>query len=185
MSAPDPTNPRPEVGTDVASVVERNIAALLDHRRKHDRQRTRSEQVADAIGRFAGSLASVYAHLVYFGIWAVINLGWTPIEPFDPTFVVLAMLASVEAIFLSTFVLMMQNRLASLSEQRAELDLQISLLAEHEITRVLQLTLRLGEKLGVDVSNPEFEQLKKDVAPEQVLERMDQVHNHARDAAGP
>jgi uncharacterized membrane protein len=158
---------------DVASVVDRNIAALVARRRQYERARTWTERMADAIGGFAGSLASVYVHLAYFGTWVIINLGWTPLKPFDPSFVVLAMVASVEAIFLSTFVLMMQNRLANLAEQRAELDLQISLLSEHEITRLLQIVAAIGEKLSVAVADPEFEQLKQDVAPEQVLERMD------------
>jgi uncharacterized membrane protein len=80
-------------------------------------------------------VAFICVHAVIFGGWIVVNLGWTPLPPFDPSFVVLAMVASVEAIFLSTFVLIMQNRLAALADERAELDLQISLLAEHEITR--------------------------------------------------
>jgi uncharacterized membrane protein len=115
-------------------VLERNIAALLAHRRSRQTHRTLPERLVDAIGR-AGSVAFICVHAVIFGGWIVVNLGWTPLPPFDPSFVVLAMVASVEAIFLSTFVLIMQNRLAALADERAELDLQISLLAEHEITR--------------------------------------------------
>lgn len=176
MSSPD--RPPGQKDPNLASVVDRNIAALIARRKQHERARTWTERIADAIGGFAGSLASVYVHLAWFGTWVIINLGWTPLKPFDPSFVVLAMVASVEAIFLSTFVLMMQNRLANLAEQRAELDLQISLLSEHEITRMLQLVALIGEKLGVNLKDPEFERLKQEVAPEQVLERMDAAQSN-------
>ena len=71
----------------------------------------------------------VMIHALLFGAWIVWNLGWIPgLPPFDPTFVVLAMVASVEAIFLSTFVLITQNRMAAMADKRADLDLQVSLL---------------------------------------------------------
>jgi uncharacterized membrane protein len=84
------------------------------------------------------------------------------------------MAASVEAIFLSTFVLISQNRMTALSDARAELDLQVSLLAEHEITRLLRIQADIAERLGVDLSRySELSELTKDVAPEKVLERME------------
>jgi uncharacterized membrane protein len=94
---------------------------------------------------------------------------------FDPTFVVLAMVASVEAIFISTFVLVSQNRMAAQADQRADLDLQISLLAEHEITRLITLVSEMARRMGVpEAHDPELEELERDVAPEQVLDRMQQ-----------
>lgn len=84
------------------------------------------------------------------------------------------MVASVEAIFLSTFVLITQNRLAAEADRRADLDLQISLLAEHEITRLIELVSEIGKRLGVPISrDPKLELLKRDVAPEDVLDRLD------------
>ncbi|MFL5472011.1 MAG: DUF1003 domain-containing protein, partial [Gemmatimonadales bacterium] len=125
---------------DLAHVVDRNIKALLEHRREQEGSRSRQERIADAITRFTGSMRFVYIHLLVFGTWIIINLGWIPgIPRFDRSFVVLAMLASVEAIFLSTFVLISQNRMAVLADRRADLDLQISLLAEHEVTRLIAL----------------------------------------------
>jgi uncharacterized membrane protein len=111
-----------------------------------------------------------------YGAWIVINLGWVPGVPkFDPTFVVLAMVASVEAIFISTFVLVSQNRMAVLADQRADLDLQVSLLSEHEITRVIALVSEMARRMGVpNAHNPELDELAKDVAPEEVLDRMDE-----------
>ena len=98
------------------------------------------------------------------------------VPKFDPTFVVLAMVASVEAIFLSTFVLITQNRMAAAAEKRAELDLQVSLLTEHEITRLIQLVSAIGDRLGLEeVCDPELNELKNDVHPERVLDKIDRA----------
>jgi uncharacterized membrane protein len=161
-------------GRDIAPIVERNIEALVAQRRADDGRRSRQDRIADAISRFTGSMPFVYVHLLVFGGWIVVNLKWTPFPKFDPTFVVLAMVASVEAIFLSTFVLITQNRLARLADKRSDLDLQISLLSEHEITRLITLVTAVGKKLGVDEAHdPNLDMLKTDVTPERVLERLD------------
>jgi len=96
--------------------------------------------MSDAITRFTGSMRFVYIHAFLFGGWIIWNLGWIPGLPlFDPSFVVLAMAASVEAIFLSTFVTDQSEPHAGASRKAAELDLQISLLAEHEITQLMSV----------------------------------------------
>jgi uncharacterized membrane protein len=156
-------------------VLERNIRTLLAHRRAEERAAPVEEKIADAITRFTGSMLFVYLHLLVFGLWIVVNLGWLGIRTFDPSFVILAMVASVEAIFLSTFVLISQNRMAAISEKRADLDLQISLLAEHEITRLLQITTAIAQNIGLQIRiDPELDELQKDVAPEKVLSKIDQ-----------
>src|SRR3954470_5381174 len=167
---------------DLAHVVDRNIKALLDHRREQEGSRSRQERIADAITRFTGSMRFVYIHLVVFGGWIIINLGWIPGLPrFDRSFVVLAMLASVEAIFLSTFVLISQNRMAALADRRADLDLQISLLAEHEVTRLIALVTVIAAKLGIDASmDAELSELARDVHPEKVLDKMEQTERDLR-----
>ena len=84
---------------------------------------TLEERLASAITRFSGSMRFVYVHLAIYGAWIVLNLGWVPgVQSWDPTFVVLAMIASVEAIFLSTFILITQNRMSAAADRRAELD---------------------------------------------------------------
>lgn len=157
----------------MAQVVERNIQALLQHRQETERSKSRQDAVADAITCFVGSMRFVYIHLVIVSFWIVANLGWLPLPRFDPSFVILAMAASVEAIFLSTFVLISQNRMAALSDKRADLDLQISLLAEHEITRIISLVSAIADKLGVEgADDPELAELARDVMPEAVLQHM-------------
>src|SRR3954462_9979064 len=89
------------------------------------------------------------------------------------------MVASVEAIFLSTFVLITQNRMAAAADQRADLDLQISLLAEHEITKLAAVVTDLAAKLGVEnQTDREFQEVKQDVKPDAVLDRIEKNRAH-------
>lgn len=82
-------------------------------------------------------MSFVYIHVALFGGRILVNVGLLPIfPPFDPSLVILAMFASVEAIFVSTFVMISQNRMAASDDKRADLNLQISLLAEHEATQL-------------------------------------------------
>jgi uncharacterized membrane protein len=159
-----------------SSVVERNIAALLQRQREEHESRTTQQRIADSISAAAGSMPFVYVHLVIVVLWTLVNAGWTPLKPFDPTFVLLATAASVEAIFLSTFVLVTQNRMQAQADRRADLDLQVSLLTEHELTRAIHLVTEIADKLGVQVPMTEWEEIKRDVSPEQVLDAMDQAH---------
>ena len=154
-------------------VLAGNIRSSLEKREAELRASGWQQRAIDVAARFAGSIKFIYLHMVLVGLWIAINLGWLGLPRFDPSFVVLAMVASVEALFLSTFVLITQNRMARLSERRAELDLQISLLAEHEVTRLLQIVTATARRLGVEVSSDdELEELQKPVAPDQVLDAL-------------
>lgn len=168
---------RPDTGP-FARIVDRNIVALLERRQQEDRRRSTQDRAADTITRFTGSMTFVYIHLVLFGGWIVANLGWIPglgaLKSFDEGFTVLAMVASTEAIFLSTFVLISQNRMQTQADKRADLDLQVSLLAEHEITEVLRMVRALAERAGLEQARePELDELERDVRPETVLSRME------------
>src|SRR3989304_3637665 len=112
-----------------------------------------------------------YVHIVWFGVWILLNTGWFGIPPFDPfPYGLLTMLVSLEAIFLSTFVLISQNRLGEETERPAGLDLHIGLLTEHELTRVLQMLDAIQDKLGiVDHDNSELADLEMENKPENVL----------------
>ena len=172
----------------MARVVERNVRALLARRAEEDQAKTRSERIADAVTRFAGSMTFVYIHLVMYGAWIAVNLGLVPAVPrFDPTFVILAMEASVEALFLSTFVLISQNRMSTLADKRADLDLQVSLLSEHEITRILSMVQQIADRMGIEEAHdPELDELARDVHPEKVLDKIeDNEQDFARNGPGP
>ena len=119
----------------------------------------------------------VYIHLAVFGGWIAVNVRLLPIlSAWDPSLVVLAMVASVEAIFLSTFVLINQNRMAAEDNARADLDLQISLLNEHETTRLISMMEAVAKRLGVETeADAELAELKRDVAPEAVLDKIEET----------
>jgi uncharacterized membrane protein len=156
--------------------VHRNIRTILAFRARHERRRRRADRVADAITGFTGSMPFVLLHAAGFASWIVANLGVVPgVAMWDPyPFVMLAMAASVEAIFLSTFVLISQNRMAEVNRRQADLDLQINLLSEHEITRLAKLLDAVAQRLGVGADDRAgIEELKRDVLPEQVLEAIE------------
>jgi uncharacterized membrane protein len=170
-----PTRPAPKP-PGLASVLARNIEALQKRRAEEKALATFEERVAGRITRFSGSMRFVYLHLAIFGLWIVGNLDLVPGFPqFDPSFVILAMVASVEAIFLSTFVLISQNRMAAAADKRDDLDLQINLLSEHEVTKLVALVSAIANKLGVrtDIDH-EVDELKQDVAPEVVLDEIEE-----------
>lgn len=168
----------------MAAIVERNIAALLERREAEQRKRTREERIADAITRFTGSMQFVYLHLFLFAGWIFWNTGVLGLKPFDASFVILAMFASVEAIFLSTFVLISQNRMNEEADKRAELDLQVSLLTEHEVTRLISLVRAIAQKMEIkDADDTAIDELEQNVRPEKVMDTMEAVtekskHDH-------
>jgi uncharacterized membrane protein len=172
---PRPTKPSPKP-PGLGTVLERNIQALKERRTREEAEAGFQERLAQAITRFTGSMGFVYLHLAVFGVWILINLGLVPgVGLFDPSFVILAMVASVEAIFLSTFVLISQNRMAASDAKRAELDLQISLLAEHEITKLVALVSAIANHMRIKTDvDPEVEELKQDVAPDVVLDEIEE-----------
>jgi uncharacterized membrane protein len=173
-AAQDPTYTPPQP-KGLAPALDRNIEALRQRRLRQERAASWEERVADAITRFTGSMLFVYLHVVVFGFWIVANLHWIPgIPGWDESFVVLAMVASVEAIFLSTFVLISQNRMAAAADKRADLDLQISLLTEHELTKVAMLLSDMARKMGVRTAvEGDVEEIKRDVAPDAVLDAIE------------
>jgi len=171
MSEPSPTT-HSEHGLSPA--LERNISAILERRREAAKSASFEQKTAAWISAFAGSMVFVYIHLVLFGGWILANIGFIPFVPrWDPSLVVLAMAASVEAIFLSTFILINQNRMAAEDDARADLDLQINLLNEHETTKLIAMVDAIAKHLHVrTAADGELPELERDVAPEAVLDRL-------------
>jgi uncharacterized membrane protein len=156
----------------MGETLKSNIAALQKRRREEIARRRWPERAADAITRFTGSITFVLIHLVGYGLWTLVNIGVVPgVEPFDPSFVMLASEASVEAIFLSTFVLISQNRMAAAADARADLDLHINLLAEHELTRLAVVLEAIARKLEVrSEADGDLAEVKRDVEPVAVMD---------------
>lgn len=169
-----PTTRSPEP-PGLSSVLERNIQILSQRRRQEEAQSTIQDRLADTITHFTGSMLFVYLHLAFFGFWIIVNLNVIPgIPVWDPSFVMLAMIASVEAIFLSTFVLISQNRMAAAADRRADLDLQVSLLAEHEVTKLATLISAIAQHMGVKTEvDEELDEIQRDIAPEAVMDEIE------------
>jgi uncharacterized membrane protein len=115
--------------------------------------RTSTERASDAIVKFIGSMPFLLLHALLVAAWTITNLNGIPgIKPFDPfPFGILALVVSSESVFLTIFVLISQNRMARQAERRSHLDLQVSMLAEQEITTMLQMQQKLSQHLSVDV----------------------------------
>lgn len=167
----------------LSGTLRENITALAERERAQRDSAPWSERLARRITAFAGSMLFVWLHVAIVGAWIAVNLGSVPGAPrFDPSLVLLAMAASVEAIFLSTFVLISQNRMAELADRRADLDLHISLLSEHELTRLVALVDRIAQRLGTPVDHDELAEIERDVEPVEVLEAIDE--HRQRDSLG-
>ncbi len=139
--------------------VTANIRSVAQMQAALESHRTLVDRVADLIGGFSGSMTFVFLHVLWFLAWFLINTGVIPgIPRFDPyPFILLAMVVSVEGVLLSTFVLMKQNRMQQRIDIRDNLDLQINLLSEKEVTKTLQLLRAIADKLEV-VPNPDLDQ---------------------------
>jgi uncharacterized membrane protein len=159
----------------LAHIVERNIDAIDEYQREAEESRTFRDRIADGVTQFAGSIPFIYFHVIWFGIWVLANLQIGGFPAFDPfPFGLLTTIVSLEAIFLSTFVLVSQNRQAAIAERRAELDLQFDLLAEYEVTRILTLIDAISKKMNLEEGDKEeIKELKEDVKPEVVLQELD------------
>jgi uncharacterized membrane protein len=157
----------------VDDLTQRNVELIRQLEESEKQERTRSDLIAEAIANFCGSMTFVWVHVVWFGGWIAINLtpGIRHIDPFPFTF--LTLVVSLEAIFLSTFILISQNHDTKVSERRNHLDLQINLLSEQENTRMIGILQAIAEKVGADVSpDPHLQALAQETAPERLVKQI-------------
>jgi uncharacterized membrane protein len=130
--------------------IERNVDKIA---RVESRDRTRmtwSDHLADVMTAFSGSMLFVLLHGLWFGIWIVVNTGAFGIPGFDEfPYGLLTMIVSLEAIFLSTFVLISENRQARQADRRANVDLQLNMIAEQEITKLVAMVAEIQAHLGI------------------------------------
>lgn len=152
----------------------RNVMELIQRRRREHANARLDVRIADRITRLAGTLTFVIAHALLFAVWLSVNTGLLPgILPFDPyPFNMLTTVVSLEAIFLSAFLLISQNRMQDLAERRAELDLHVNLLAEREATEVLRKLTRVEAALGIahEDGQPAVDELLKGTPAVEIAE---------------
>jgi uncharacterized membrane protein len=142
-----------------ARTAQQNIEMVARLEQEALEQRSPQDRIGDAIADFAGSMTFVIAQLVGFAVYASLNSGLIPfVKPWDPyPYILLALLVSLEGVMLSTFVLMKQNRMSRRADQRDHLNLQIDLLAEKEITKMLQLQQLICARLGIKEAQSDSE----------------------------
>jgi len=171
----EPDNPA------LAPVIEKNIRTIIQLRLKAEDERSSENRIADTVTAFSGSMVFVYLHTAWFAIWVILNTGRFGVPAFDPfPYGLLTMVVSLEAIFLSTLVLITQNRLSMEAERRADLDLHIGLLTEHEVTRALQMLGAIQDKLGIaDHAASELADLEMETKPEDVMAEIERLHQAA------
>ena len=170
-----------------SSTVEENVQAIKRWERAILRARSKAEQVSDWIACTAGSGAVLVLHVLWFCAWVTVNSGMIHrIRPFDPfPFPFLTMTVSLEAIFLALFVLASQNRLSRQADKRSHLDLQIDLLAEREMTAVLQLLQDIAGHLKVrtSVTPEQLRDLMKKTDLRRLTNRMEELAEPAGSSA--
>jgi uncharacterized membrane protein len=129
----------------------------------------------------------VYVHIAWFAVWILLNTGRISVGAFDLfPYGLLTMIVSLEAIFLSAAVLISQNRLGGEIERRADLDLHIGLLTEHELTRVLEMLDTIQRKMGIDDDEAsELADLEMETKPEDVLAEIERLQRRALSGKEP
>ncbi len=141
------------------------------------------DRVADRVAAFVGSVTFVLLQCASFVVWAVINANLIPgVPPFDPyPYPLLSMVVSTESVILSAFILINQNRMGYLSDRRDHLDLQVNLLTEREVTRLLQMTEAIGRRLGIeDHAVSGTQSLTEETQVERLVEDIDEKLSEAR-----
>ncbi|HEY3124288.1 MAG TPA: DUF1003 domain-containing protein [Thermoanaerobaculia bacterium] len=178
----DPSHESAEPHPLLASILERNIRTVIAQKERLAGRRSLQDKLADAITDFSGHMGFVYLHFVWFAGWIGWNLGAFGARPFDPyPFGLLTMIVSLEAIFLATFVLISQNRISDEADHRANLDLQIGLLTEHEITRGLKMLDQIHHHLGLkEEAGTDLKELEAEVHPEDVLKEIETAEHRIR-----
>ena len=163
----------------VDELTKRNVETVLKLEEAAREQRTPTDRVAEVIARFCGSMTFVWVHVVWFGGWIAFNSlpGVKHLDPFPFTF--LTLVVSLEAIFLSTFILISQNHDSRISEKRNHLDLQINLLSEQENTKMLTILQQIAAKVGAGTGDdPQARVLEEPTKPEKVVEQLDELANN-------
>lgn len=173
--------------SQLSPVVARNVNELLETQSRHDAARSIQERFVNRITHGSGTIPFVYSQAILFVGWIGANLRLFGLPAFDPyPFGLLTTIVALEAIFLAIFVLITQNRMAVLDRQRADLDLQVNLLSEHEVTRLLVMVDAIAEKLDIPrderLDPDDLDDLKKDVSPQQVLDELNKPETGGGDA---
>jgi uncharacterized membrane protein len=173
----------------IPGIAKGNIDKIMQIEQAYLRQRSGIDRLGEVVSRLAGSIYFFAAHIVGFVGWLVVNMGVIPgVVPIDPyPFSFLALIVAMEAIFLSTFVLMTQNRQTRQADHWAHLNLQIGLLGEQETTKILQMLKSVCARLGLDkvASDGELKEMVGKTSVGMLAQELAQNLEKTRDLKGP
>ena len=160
-------------------LTEQNVETITRLEEAARQQRTATDRLAEKIANFCGSMTFVWVHVVWFGGWILLNVipGIPHVDSFPFTF--LTLIVSLEAIFLSTFILISQNLDSRISERRSHLDLQLNLLSEQENTKMIVMLHAIAAKVGADLTqDPHLQALSEETEPERLIEQIEARQNN-------
>jgi uncharacterized membrane protein len=160
------------------STHESHIDSIVKQEEEELQRRSSSERLADAVSAFAGSLLFVLFHSLLLLAWLLVNSGkLSGMRPFDPyPFSLLGVIVSVEAVVLSSFILMRQNRMMRRGERRNHLNLQVDLLSEKEITKLLQMVTAICGQMGLKhvLADQEIRELSQPTSIESISQSLEE-----------
>lgn len=184
--ADDEATPSYRRPRSVEDVTRENVQAMRKLEELAVAQRSLADRIAEFVAKFCGSITFVWIHAALFTAWIAWNV-WPGIHHFDAyPFTFLTLCVSLEAIFLSAFILISQNYDMRIAERRNQLDLQINLLSEQENTKMLRLLDRMARKLGVgDDEDPDVHVLEQATRPETLAHQIEQSIREQGSSAGP
>jgi uncharacterized membrane protein len=165
-----------QLDKSLSSFISENIDAIIDSEQAANRRRSLREAICDFVGGSIGTLNFVAFQLIGTTLWVVINAGlMAPVRPFDPfPFPILNQIIALEAVLMTAFVLMKQNRMSKLADRRAHLGLQINLLTERETTKIIGMLLEIGKRFDIQhhVLDEETSQLSRLLTIETLIEAL-------------
>ena len=173
LSINDPKTNRAGISS-AQELTEQNVETITRLEQAAREQRTPADRLAEKIAHFCGSMTFVWVHVIWFAGWILFNVipGTPHVDPFPFTF--LTLIVSLEAIFLSTFILISQNLDSRISERRSHLDLQLNLLSEQENTKMIVILHAIAAKVGADLDqDPHLEALSEETEPERLIEQIE------------
>ncbi len=156
--------------------VAENIDKMAQVENNALRPRSHREAITKAIGGFAGTIYFVILQLTVFGGWVLVNAGVVPgLSPFDPfPYPLLSSTTSLEAVLLTAFVLIKQNRMSTIADRRDHLDLQVNLLTERETTRIIQMLDRVSTHLGIEQhQDADSREMGRHIAVQHLVDELD------------
>jgi uncharacterized membrane protein len=154
-----------------------HIDSMAKQEQEFLEKRTLSERAGDAVAALAGSLIFVMIHIFLVLTWVLLNVeGVRGIPRFDPyPFSLLGVIVSVEAVVLSSFILMRQNRMSKRVERRDHLNLQVDLISEKEITKLLQMVRAICQSMGLEhiADDKELREFSQATSVEKLTQRLE------------